>query len=278
MRAWKTVQLARHPARPTTRELVEMAADYHFELRGDGCGRDDPSILTAVASVAGHRLALVGVDKGKGVEARKKRRHGMPLPEGLRKARRAFSLAAKLRIPLLSLIDTPGAFPGFEGEEGGQAAAISRNLALLLRLPVPILVVVTGEGGSGGALALGLGDTVLMLENAYFSVITPEGCAAILWKDVGRAPRAAELLGLTATDLMRLGLVDGVVKEPAGGAHTDPRSSALNLRRAVDEHLSLLKAVPLPLLLEKRRERYRHLGHFVELEEVEDGTLLFASS
>lgn len=276
MRAWKTVQLARHPSRPTARELVGITAEYLFELRGDGHGRDDRSVLAGVASIAGHRLVLAAVDRGRGAGERRERRQGMPLPEGFLKARRAFALAAKLGLPLLCLVDTPGAFPGPEAEEGGQARAISGNLARLLRLPVPILVVITGEGGSGGALALGLGDTVLMMENAYFSVITPEGFASIIWKDARKAGEAAELLGLTAADLLRLELVDGIIEEPGGGAHADPVSAALNLRRAVEEHLSLLKAVPVPALLQRRRERYRRLGHFVELEEVRDGRPLAA--
>jgi len=281
MNAWRTVQLARHPARPTGGELARMASDYLFELRGDGHGRDDPSVLAGVAVVSDHHLVLVAVDKGRGTEERKKRRQGMPLPEGFHKARRAFSLASKLGLPLLCLVDTPGAFPGAEAEEGGQARSISRNLARLVTLPVPILSVFTGEGGSGGALALSLGDVVLMMENAYFSVIAPEGCASILWKDAAQAPQAAEFLGLTAPELLRLGLVEGIIEEPGEGAHTDPRSAALNLRRAVGEHLSLLKSVPLANLLERRRERYRHLGHFVELEDVEevqDGSLLASSS
>lgn len=257
---------------------MDMVAEYLFELRGDGRGRDDRSVLAGVATVAGHRLALAAVDKGRKAEERRERRQGMPFPEGFLKARRAFALAAKLRLPLLCLVDTPGAFPGPEAEERGQALAISGNLALLLRLPVPILVVITGEGGSGGALALGLGDAVLMMENAYFSVITPEGYASIIWKDVRRAGEAAGLLGLTATDLLRLELVDGVIEEPFGGAHADPMSAALNLRRAIGEHLFLLKAVPLSTLLERRRERYRRLGHFAELEEVRDGGSLAVGS
>lgn len=255
---------------------MELAADYLFELRGDGRGRDDPAVLAGLASIAGHRLALVAVDKGKGIAERRRRRQGMPLPEGFHKARRVFSLAAKLGLPLLCLVDTPGAFPGPEAEEGGQARAISGNLSRLLSLPVPILVIFTGEGGSGGALALGIGDTVLMMENAYFSVITPEGYAAIIWKDAGRAGEAAESLGLAAADLVRLGLVDGVIEEPGGGAHADPRAATLNLRRAVDENLSLLEAIPVPRLLERRKERYRRIGGFLEAEEVEDGSLLAA--
>lgn len=262
--AWQRVLAARATERPTAREYIGHACDYFFELRGDRCGKDDPSVVTGLAVMQGYRLAVAAHDKGKGASGRAGCSFGMPGPAGFRKSQRLFALAARLSLPLLMLVDTPGAYPGTEAEEEGQAWTISRNLAALASLRVPVMVVYIGEGGSGGALALGMGDVVLMLENATFSVISPEGCASILWRDASRAPDAAGMLRMTSDDLRDLDLVDGIVPEPPGGASGDPRAAALLLRAAVVENLGWLEALPLPALLERRRLRYRGLEFYSE--------------
>ncbi|MDY6796827.1 MAG: carboxyl transferase domain-containing protein [Actinomycetota bacterium] len=261
---WESVLTTRHPDRPTARDYMGLSCDYFLELRGDRCGGDDPSIVAGLARIAGHRFSLVAHDRGKGSAGRCRCNFGMTHPQGFRKARRIFSLAEKLLLPLVCMVDTPGAFPGLEAEEGGQAWAISRNLAMLTSLRVPILVVFIGEGGSGGALALGVGDAVLMLENACFSVISPEGCASILWRDASRAPQAASMLRMTPRELVALGLADDIIEEMPQGAHGDPKFTALLLRQAIIEHLNVLKAVPIPALIDRRRRRYRGLGFFTE--------------
>lgn len=262
--AWRRVLEARATGRPTARDYLTHACDYFFELRGDRCGRDDPAVVTGLAAMEGYRLAVAAHDKGKGASGRAGCNFGMPGPAGFRKSQRLFSLAARLSLPLLLLVDTPGAYPGMEAEEEGQAWTISRNLAALASLRTPVLVAYIGEGGSGGALALGMGDVVLMLENATFSVISPEGCASILWRDASRAPDAAGMLRMTSADLRGLDLVDGIVPEPAGGASADPPAAARMLREALVENLGWLEALPLPALLERRRLRYRGLGFFSE--------------
>jgi acetyl-CoA carboxylase carboxyl transferase alpha subunit len=239
-----------------------MMGGRFFELRGDGTGFDDPSVMTVLAEIGDHRVALAANDKGRGAAGRRRCNFGMPLPEGYRKARRLFRLAEKLSLPVVCLVDTPGAMAGPEAESRGQARSISRNLAALLSLSVPVLAAFIGEGGSGGALALGIGDTVLMMENAVFSVISPEGCASILWKEASLAPRAASLLRLTARDLRDLGLVDAVVPEPPGGAHRDPQAVAVNLKGALEEHLELLEALPPEVLRSRRRRRYLELTFY----------------
>ncbi len=260
MNAWQSVQLSRHPQRPTARDHIERMCDYFFELRGNGNGRDDPAVIIGVATISHHRLALAAVDKGRTAEERKSRRFGMPCPEGFGKARRVFDLAERLCLPLLCLVDTPGAYPGPQAEENGQAQSISRNLERLLTLSTPILVIFIGEGGSGGALALGIGDTVLIMEHAHFSVISPEGCASILWRDARQAPRAAEFLRMSSRDLLEIGLVDGVIPEPPGGAHEDPAASSFILRREIITQLDFLESIPVPSLVERRRRRYGELG------------------
>jgi acetyl-CoA carboxylase carboxyl transferase alpha subunit len=262
--AWSRVLEARETGRPTARAYLEHACDYFFETRGDRCGKDDPSIVTGLAVIQGYRLALAAHEKGCGASGRADCNFGMPNPAGFRKSQRLFTLAERLSLPLLCLVDTPGAYPGIEAEEEGQAWTISRNLASLASLRTPIIVVYIGEGGSGGALALGMGDVVLMLENANFSVISPEGCASILWRDAGRAPKAAGMLRMTSDDLHSLDLVDGIVPEPPGGASADPHAAALLLREAIAENLGWLEALPLPALLERRRMRYRGLGFYTE--------------
>lgn len=274
---WECVDVARHPERPTARDYISMICDYFFELRGDRCGDDDASIITGLVKISGFRFSLAAHDRGKGASGRSRCNFGMSHPRGFRKAQRLFCLAEKLSLPLICMVDTPGAFPGLEAEEGGQAWAISRSLAILLSLRIPIVVAFIGEGCSGGALALGIGDIILMLENATFSVISPEGCASILWRDASRASQAVSMLGMTSRELSKLELVDSVIIEPPGGAHYSPSVAASNLRQAIIEHIGFLEAVPVPTLVERRRQRYRRLGFFVERigekDELQNETL-----
>lgn len=258
--AWESVQCSRHPDRITAVDCVSAVCDYFFELKGDRSGKDDPAILTGLGTISNYRVALAAHEKGAGIGGRKRCNLGMPRPEGYRKAQRLFSLAEKLSLPLLCLVDTPGAYPGLEAEEGGQAWAISRSLAMLVSLQVPVVVVFMGEGGSGGALALGIGDALLMLEKATFSVISPEGCASILWRDQARAPQAADMLQLTSERLSELGLVDEIVAEGDGEARRETWTALVNLRRAIIAHLGILEGVPVPALIERRKERYRKVG------------------
>jgi len=265
MDAWNVVALSRHPQRPTAADYIELACEYFFEIKGDRSGTDDPSVIAGMVVMCGERLAVAGHEKGSGAAERKRRNMGMPGPRGFAKALRLFKLAEKLSLPVLCLVDTPGAFPGVEAEESGQSFAISRNLAALASLKTPVIVTLVGEGGSGGALALGVGDAVLMMENATFSVISPEGCASILWRDAGKAREAAEMLRLTSRDMLELDLIDAVVPEGPGGAHAQPVTAALNLRESVLGHLRALSALPIPSLLERRKERYRRLSFFHEV-------------
>ncbi len=264
MEAWKEVALSRHPARPTAADLIELACDYFFEIKGDRTGTDDPAVIAGLATMGGERIAVTGHNKGRSAAERKLCNLGMPGPRGFGKARRLFRLAEKLSLPVLCLVDTPGAFPGLEAEEGGQAWAISANLAVLASLRTPVVIALVGEGGSGGALALGIGDAVLMMEHATFSVISPEGCASILWKDAGSAPEAARALRLTSRDMLELDLVDAIVPEGPGGAHLRPSLAAGNLAEAVLEHLRAIAALPTSSLLARRRERYLRLAFHLE--------------
>ncbi len=262
--AWESVICSRHPDRPTARDCAGAICDYFFELKGDRSGKDDAAILTGLAVISNYRVALAAHDKGTGLTGRKRCNLGMPHPHGYRKAQRLFSLAEKLSLPLLCLVDTPGAYPGLEAEEGGQAWAISRSLGMLVSLKVPVVVVFMGEGGSGGALALGIGDALLMLERATFSVISPEGCASILWRDKARAPQAAGMLQLTSEWLSGIGLVDEIIAEGEGGAQRGNRTALVNLRQAIIGHLGILEGIPVPALIERRKERYRKIGFHAE--------------
>jgi acetyl-CoA carboxylase carboxyl transferase alpha subunit len=262
--AWRQLAAARDGGRPTSRDYIDLIFDYFFELRGDRCGRDDPAVVIGIGLMEGRRLAVAAHQKGGDAASRAACNFGMPQPAGFRKSRRLFGLAAKLSLPLLCMVDTPGAFPGAEAEAEGQAWAISSNLSTLMSLPVPVIAAYIGEGGSGGALALGVGDVVLMMENAGLSVISPEGCAAILWRDASRAPEAASMLKMSASDLAGLELVDGIVPEPPGGASHRPEAAAESLKRCVVENLGWLEGLPVPALLERRRRRYRELGFFRE--------------
>ncbi|MFG1759484.1 acetyl-CoA carboxylase carboxyltransferase subunit alpha [Micromonospora echinofusca] len=258
--AWETVRLARHPGRPTTLDYLETAFDGFVELHGDRLGADCPAVVGGLARLDGRPVMVVGHQKGHTTAELVGRNFGMASPAGHRKALRLMRLAARLGLPVVTLVDTPGADPGVRAEEQGQAAAIAENILALTVLPTPVVAVITGEGGSGGALALAVADRVLMLQHAVYSVISPEGCAAILWPDRGAAPQAARALRLTAPDLCRLGIVDDLVPEPAPAAHHDPQAAARALREAVLAQLLPLLDVPPATLVRRRRQRFRRFG------------------
>ncbi len=262
--AWQRTQLARHPRRPHTADLIKLLFEDFVELHGDRCYGDDQAIVGGLARFHGRSVVAVGHQKGRETREKIARHFGMPHPEGYRKAFRLMELAAKFRKPLVTFIDTPGAYPGIGAEERGQAAAIARNLRAMASLRVPVVVIVTGEGGSGGALAIGVGNRVLMLEYAVYSVISPEGCAAILWNDAGKAPEAAEIMRITPRDLRRLGVIDGIVPEPPGGAHKDWEATAANVRAALRTALDELSALSPESLQRDRYEKFRRIGVFEE--------------
>jgi acetyl-CoA carboxylase carboxyl transferase subunit alpha len=262
--AWQRTQLARHPKRPHTRDFLKLLLEDFVELHGDRVYGDDAAIVGGLARFEGRGIVVIGHQKGRDTREKIARNFGMPHPEGYRKALRLMHLAQKFAKPVLTLIDTPGAYPGLGAEERGQAEAIARNLREMAALRTPILSVVTGEGGSGGALAIGMGNKVLMLEYAIYSVISPEGCAAILWGDAARAPEAAESMRITAPDLLRLGVIDAIVPEPVGGAHRDWEGAATNLREALREHLRPLASMSPEDLVADRYDKFRRIGAFEE--------------
>jgi acetyl-CoA carboxylase carboxyl transferase subunit alpha len=259
------VKLARHSDRPYTLDFIQRLFTDFSEIHGDRRFADDPAMVCGLARFHGEPVVVIGQQKGRDIKERQFRNFGMSQPEGYRKALRVMKLAEKFGRPVLTLIDTPGAYPGIEAEERGQAEAIAYNLREMARLRVPIIITVTGEGGSGGALAIGVGDVVNMLENAIYSVISPEGCAAILWKDAGQAVKAAESLKLTARDLLGLGLIDRVVPEPAGGAHLDHDGAASRLDDVLVESLAQVKDQPIEELINRRYEKFRRMGAFEEV-------------
>jgi acetyl-CoA carboxylase carboxyl transferase subunit alpha len=263
---WQRVQLARHPRRPYSLDYVEILAPDFTELHGDRLYRDDRAVVGGIASIDALPVMIVGQQKGRNLKENQARNFGMPHPEGYRKAIRLMKIGAKMGMPILCLIDTPGAFPGVEAEERGQAEAIAENLRDMARLPVPVVVVVIGEGGSGGALAMSVGDVILMMENAVYSVISPEGCAAILWRDAGMKERAAEALKLTAEDLLQLGVADEVIQEPLGGAHRDAAAAAAGVKEAVMRHFEALGKLEVEELLERRHAKYKRIGKYLEGE------------
>jgi acetyl-CoA carboxylase carboxyl transferase subunit alpha len=265
---WQTVQIARHPERPKIGEYVAGLTTDFVELHGDRAFRDDPAIVAGLGFIDGRSTAVIGHAKGRDTRENIARNFGMPNPEGYRKAVRIMHLAAKLHAPVVTLIDTPGAFPGKEAEERGQSEAIAKALIEMSRLRTPTVAVITGEGGSGGALAIGVGDVVLMLERAVYSVISPEGCAAILWRDGSRGREAARALRLTARDLVEFGIVDEIVPEPAGGAHWYPDQAVAAVASAVRRHLAALTARPLETLLRTRYEKFRRIGRLRDLGQV----------
>jgi acetyl-CoA carboxylase carboxyl transferase subunit alpha len=259
---WQVSQLARHPQRPYTLDYLKLICDEFEELAGDRAFADDSAIVGGLARISGRAVVIIGHQKGRDTRSKIRRNFGMPRPEGYRKALRLMKLAERFHLPLLTFIDTPGAYPGVGAEERGQSEAIARNLIEMSELRVPVICTVIGEGGSGGALAIGVGDRSLMLEYSTYSVISPEGCASILWKSAERARDAAEALGLTAPRLLELGLIDQIVKEPLGGAHRNPEEMAGRLREALLSHLDQLAALDVQSLLDRRYTRLRQYGRY----------------
>lgn len=258
------VLVARHPRRPYTLDYLSSIFTDFIELHGDRLFRDDPAIVGGWARLAGQSVMVIGHQKGRDTKDNIKRNFGMPHPEGYRKALRLMQLAARFEAPIITLIDTPGAYPGLGAEERGQSEALARNILEMSALPTPIISVVIGEGGSGGALALGVADKILMFENSVYSVISPEGCAAILWKDASQRERAADALKLTADDLVRLGLVDEIIAEPLGGAHFDPEAAGEALRDALVRHLKDVSRTKGDRLVKKRHDKFAAMGAYTE--------------
>jgi acetyl-CoA carboxylase carboxyl transferase subunit alpha len=260
--AWRRVLLARHAKRPHSLDYIERIFTDFQEIHGDRNFGDDAAIVAGLAQFDGRPVMVVAEQKGRDTKQKLYRNFGMPKPEGYRKALRIMQIAGKFGRPIVTFLDTPGAYPGIDAEERGQAEAIARNLREMARLPVPVLVVCIGEGGSGGALALGVGNIVLMLENAVYSVISPESCAAIIYRDSGKAEQAAAALRLTAQDLLSFGLIDDIVPEPAEGAHTDPAAAAENLRQYIRRYLDELSTLDAGQLVDHRYTKFRKMGNF----------------
>ncbi len=268
---WQRVQLARHPDRPYTLDYIEALADDFVELHGDRLFGDDRALVGGLATFRGssfggtdRSVLMIGHQKGRDTRQRKERRFGMPNPEGYRKARRMMELAARFGKPIVTFLDTPGAYPGLEAEERGQAEAIARNLFVMARLPVPIVVVIIGEGASGGALGIGVGDRILMLENAWYSVISPESCSSILWRNWDHKEDAARALRLTAPDLHEQRVIDEILPEPVGGAHRDPAATFDTVGRGIARHLAELEGTPSDRLLDERLAKLDGMGEWVE--------------
>jgi acetyl-CoA carboxylase carboxyl transferase subunit alpha len=257
---WQKVQVARHPQRPYTLDYVGMIMTDFLEIHGDRSFADDKALVGGFAKLDGHKVMVLGHQKGKDTKENLKRNFGCAHPEGYRKALRLMQLAEKFDVPIVIFIDTPGAYPGIDAEERGQAQAIALNLREMIHLRVPIIATVIGEGGSGGALGIGVADRVFVLENAYYSVISPEGCAAILWKSGAKAPDAAEVLKLTGPDLIKLGIIDEVIPEPLGGAHRDPAKMAVSIKEVIKRHLKELMPINKDKLLDLRYQKFRVMG------------------
>ncbi|MFA5362164.1 MAG: acetyl-CoA carboxylase carboxyltransferase subunit alpha [Candidatus Omnitrophota bacterium] len=258
--AWQRVQLARHPQRPYTIDYIALMMTDFLELHGDRSFSDDKAIIAGFAKLDGRKVAVIGHQKGRDLKDNIRRNFGCAHPEGYRKALRVMRLAEQSDLPVVIFIDTPGAYPGMGAEERGQAQAIAFNLREMAEIAVPLVATVIGEGGSGGALGIGVTDKVFVLENSYYSVISPEGCAAILWKDSARAPDAAEALKLTGPDLLKLGIIDGVIPEPLGGAHRDPQKTAVAIKEAVNKSLKELCSLDKEKLIELRYKKFRQIG------------------
>lgn len=262
---WQVVQVARHPERPLFLDYIQMVFDDFLEFHGDRLYRDDPSIVTGFGKIGEKKFVVIGEEKGKVTKEKIHRNFGMPQPEGYRKALRAMRIAEKFQLPILTFVDTPGAFPGMEAEEHGQGEAIARNLFEMSAIKTPIVSTVIGEGGSGGALAIAVSDRVLMLEYAVYSVISPESCASILWKDSAKMERAAKALRMNARDLIQLDIIDEIVPEPMGGAHRDPEVVAETLKKALLRHVEEISKLSTAKLVERRYERFRKLGRFQKI-------------
>jgi acetyl-CoA carboxylase carboxyl transferase subunit alpha len=263
---WQRAQIARHPQRPYLTDYIPLLFTDFVELHGDRAFGDDRALIAGLAKFKGRPVAVIGQQKGRDTKQRVIRNFGQPKPEGYRKALRVMQLAAKFGRPILTFVDTPGAYPGIDAEERGQGEAIARNLREMARLPVPVIVTVTGEGGSGGALAIAVGDRINILENGFYSVISPEGCASIIWRDSTKAETAAAAMKITATDLKELGIIDEIVKEPEGGAHTDLEAAAQFLDEVLDRQLTELMTESVKDLIEARYKKFRQMGLFFDLQ------------
>lgn len=262
--AWQRVQIARHPQRPYTLDYINMMMSDFIELHGERSFADDKAIVGGFAKIDHEKVMVIGHQKGRDTKENLRRNFGCAHPEGYRKALRLMQMAAKFNLPVVIFIDTPGAYPGIGAEERGQAEAIALNLREMMVISTPIIAIVIGEGGSGGALGIGIADRIFVLENAYYSVISPEGCAAILWKDGSKAPAAAEVLKLTAPELLKLGIIDDVVLEPLGGAHRDPQKMAEIIKELINKNLKTLKALRAEELLKLRYKKFRGIGVFYD--------------
>ncbi len=260
--AWDIVQIARHAERPNIADIIRLVCSDFVELHGDRLFGDDRGLIGGFATIGGEKVVLIGHRKGRGVDENIDANFGMASPEGYRKAMRLMRLAEKYGLPVVSFVDTPGAYPGSEAEARGQAEAIAHNLEFMSTLRAPMVIVICGEGGSGGALGIAVGDRILMLQNAVYSVISPEGCASILWRDGTKAPQAAETLKITAPSLKKLGIIDEIVPEPAGGAHTDPAAALAEIKKAVLANLAELKKISLDDLLQQRYVKFSAMGRF----------------
>ncbi len=265
---WDVVKVSRHPERPHTKDYLELVLDEFVELHGDRAFGDDRAILTGFGRIEGYKVMFIGQQKGRTLKERNECNYGCAHPEGYRKALLRMELAAKHQLPIVCLIDTPGAYPGIGAEERGQAYSIAVNLREMSLLPTPIICVVIGEGGSGGALGIGIGDHVAMLQFGYYSVISPEGCAGILWKSVTHADKAARALKFTSQDLLKFGVIDEVIGEPLGGAHRDHRQMAATLKSAIVKQLRQLSSMPVAELVERRYQKFRRIGQFLETPAV----------
>ncbi|MDP8297365.1 MAG: acetyl-CoA carboxylase carboxyltransferase subunit alpha [Candidatus Orphnella occulta] len=261
---WQRVQIARHPQRPYTLDYIELITHDFIELHGDRAFSDDKSMVCGLASIDNHRILVIGHQKGRDTNENLMRNFGSSNPEGYRKAMRLMKLAEKFNIPVVTFIDTPGAYPGVGAEERGQAEAIAYNLREMATLKTPIVIFIIGEGGSGGALGIGVGDRVCVLQNSYYSVISPEGCAAILWKDRAKADKAASALKLTAYDLLDFGIIDMIIPEPLGGAHRDPKAAAQNIKSAIIKNIGEISAMSKEEMLEQRYMKFRNMGRFID--------------
>ncbi|MBP6342617.1 MAG: acetyl-CoA carboxylase carboxyltransferase subunit alpha [Candidatus Omnitrophica bacterium] len=262
--AWQRVQVARHPKRPYTLDYIRMMTTEFLELHGDRLFADDFALIGGFAKIDGYKVVVMGHQKGRDTKENVMRNFGCAHPEGYRKAIRLMKLASKFSVPVIVFIDTPGAYPGVGAEERGQAQAIAENLRDMAQVKVPVIATIIGEGGSGGALGIGVADRVLILQNAYYSVISPEGCASILWRSALKAPEAAEALKLTGNDLLKLGIVDEIIPEPPGGAHRAPEDVAEHLRKSIVKYLDELTPLSSEDLMDKRYKKYRKIGEFIE--------------
>lgn len=264
---WERVAICRHPGRPHSIDYIKHICTDFVELFGDRLFRDDCAIVAGLAKIGDTKFMVIGQEKGHDTESRLRRNFGMPHPEGYRKAMRCMRLAAKFQLPVLCLLDTPGAYPGLSAEERGQGWAIAQNLLDMARLPTPVIVLLIGEGCSGGALGIGVGDVIGMLRHSYYSVISPEGCASILWKDASKNSVAAATLKMHAEDLVELGIIDAVVEEPLGGAHHNPAEVYANVKEFILEQWNILKRMPVDCLLEQRYQKFRRMGEFAQPQE-----------